>query len=69
MSIGPLETAEDILAFTREQTAVRADRLAAFIRRSTASEEQFDAAYAALVKCAGEVRKLLEVKSLHEKSR
>ena len=61
--VGPLQTTEDILAFTREQTAARADRLAAFIRRSIASEEQLDEAYAAIIKCAGEVRNLLEPKA------
>ena len=53
-------TIEEETAFVREYTAERLERLAAMIRRSTASVEHYDEAYSLIVQCAGKVRSLVE---------
>ena len=53
-------TLEEETAFVRDYTAERLERLAAMIRHSSASVDQLDAAYSAIVNVPGEVRTLLE---------
>ena len=59
----PCLNAEEELAGARESTARRLDALARLVRQSTASLAHYDEAYSLIMKCAGDVRRLLDAKS------